>query len=493
MNSTLSVRSAKPTLRLAPKAQRSDGDDACFLASGYGLTADAWQADLVTDWLGRDAREKYVAGTCAITVARQNGKNGAIEIRELFGMVVLGEAFLHTAHEVKTARKSFKRLLHFFGDQVDDPAAKYPELNALVDEIRKTNGQEAIFLKDVTDDDGNVIRAGGSIEFVARSRGSGRGYTVDVLVIDEAQELNDEQLEALRPTISSAPLKTPQVIYAGTAPNPEKQQLGTVLRRIRDRAKAKRARVAFTDFGLEGPMPDVDDRGLWHETNPALGDRLLLSVVEDERTDLSDEGFARERLCWWGNPDAPTGGVLDMAQWERLGNATAKQPTHATVAIDVSPNQASASIGVAASGSDGKTLVLSHTQAGTAWIVAALQQMIAARSIAEVALFPGSQAAVLIPELTKAGIEFEALTSRDVGQACGYFQKAVREGTIEHVAQPELDAAAANATTRWAGEVEVWNRRERTIDISAIVAVSIAASRWGATAEPEYDVLDSIL
>jgi hypothetical protein len=69
-----------------------------------------------------------------------------IEIRELFGMVELGEKFLHTAHEVKTARKAFKRLKHFFGDKANDPNAKFPELNALVVEIRSTNGQEAILL-----------------------------------------------------------------------------------------------------------------------------------------------------------------------------------------------------------------------------------------------------------------------------------------------------------------------------------------------------------
>ena len=36
---------------------------------------------------------------------------------------------------------------------------------------------------------------GGAIEFIARSRGSGRGFTVDDLVCDEAQELTDEQLD----------------------------------------------------------------------------------------------------------------------------------------------------------------------------------------------------------------------------------------------------------------------------------------------------------
>ena len=111
-------------------------------------------------------------------------------MRELFGIVQLGEKFLHTAHEVKTARKAFLRLASFF-----ENTRKWPELADLVKDIRRTNGQEAI-----------VLTNGGSVEFVARSKGSGRGFTVDVLVCDEAQELSDDALEALMPTTSAAPL-----------------------------------------------------------------------------------------------------------------------------------------------------------------------------------------------------------------------------------------------------------------------------------------------
>ena len=122
----------------------------------------------------------------------------------------LGEKFLHTAHEVKTARKAFLRIASFF-----ENARQYPELVALVKEIRKTNGQEAI-----------VLSNGGSCEFIARSKGSGRGFTVDVLVCDEAQDLTDEELAALLPTISAAPLGNPQVIFTGTPPDPDEGSAG---------------------------------------------------------------------------------------------------------------------------------------------------------------------------------------------------------------------------------------------------------------------------
>ena len=50
---------------------------------------------------------------------------------------------------------------------------------------------------------------GGSIELVARSKSSGRGFTVDTLVCDEAQEPTDDELQAINPSISAAPSGDP--------------------------------------------------------------------------------------------------------------------------------------------------------------------------------------------------------------------------------------------------------------------------------------------
>src|SRR5699024_2876901 len=135
----------------------------------------------------------------------------------------------------KTARKAFLRLKSFF-----ETERRWPELAALVAPggIRRTNGQEAILLAN-----------GASIEFVARSRGSGRGFTVDDLVLDEAQELTDEQLEALLPTISAAPSGDPQIVMLGTPPPPNA-----------DGAPFRRMRTA----GVDGN----DKRLSWHEWSP---------------------------------------------------------------------------------------------------------------------------------------------------------------------------------------------------------------------------------
>jgi phage terminase large subunit-like protein len=300
MSSSSAVLSAKPRVRRAPRAHSNEVDDAVFLSSSYGLTPDDWQEDALESWLGRKRDGRWAAATCGLAVPRQNGKNGAIEVRELFGMVELGEKFLHTAHEVKTARKAFRRIASFFENE-----REYPELAALAKEIRKTNGQEAI-----------VLTNGGSVEFIARSRGSGRGFTVDVLVCDEAQELTNEELEALLPTISAAPSGNPQVILTGTPPKPDRPQ-GEAFRAVRKAGEANTdARLAWTDFGVEdGPIPDVTDRQLWFAVNPALGSRLQVAEVERELGLMSPEGFAVERLGWWGDPAVTADGMFPLELW----------------------------------------------------------------------------------------------------------------------------------------------------------------------------------
>lgn len=277
----LNGNSQRPRFHVAPRIDRTFGDIASKFTSDYGIDPDEWQRFVLDDWLGQ-YRGQWGALTCGLAVPRQNGKNALLEFRELFGMVGLSERILHTAHEVKTAQKHFRRLKYFFGDSAGDPAANFPELNALVKTVRSVNGQEAIMLNN-----------GGSIEIVARSKNSGRGFTVDVLVMDEAQELSENSLEALMPTTSAAPLGNPQWIFTGTPPGPSAD--GEVFTRIRAEALSDSAkRLAWHEWSVEGEF-NLDDRELWRMTNPGLdAGRMQMDVIAGERARFSPGGFARE-------------------------------------------------------------------------------------------------------------------------------------------------------------------------------------------------------
>lgn len=467
------------------------------LAAGYGLTADDWQADPVRCIFARRADGRWAAETTKVSVPRQNGKNGILEIVELFGMVVLGLKFLHTAHEVKTARKAFRRIASFFENK-----RRYPELAALVVEIRKTNGQEAIVLRCPACADAGEEQCDhgwGSIEFIARSSGSGRGFTVDVLVCDEDQDLTDDEQAALLPTISAAPSGNPMVILTGTPPDPSKPDAakGEVARRVRGEAlkavelaaksgePVSSAQCVF-DWGVpDGPLPDVADRALWWATNPAMhSGRLNEAEVEREFRMMSAEVFARERLGWCGDPKATGRTVVDLKEWANLIDRDAAAPGRASLVVDVSPGREWASIGAAADHEDGRTLLLARREAGTGWVVPALVAMRAAgKELGEVGLTPG-QAEALAADLTEAGIGHKVLTTKDVGAACAAFQTGVPARRFVHVGQNEVATAIRDAITRYAGEVEVWDRRNPKGDTTALVSIATAALRHRSAGPP---------
>jgi hypothetical protein len=408
-------------------------------------------------------------------VPRQNGKNGIIEIRELFGTVVLGEKFLHTAHEVKTARKAFLRIASFF----ENPR-QYPELAAMVKEIRKTNGQEAV-----------VLSNGGSVEFIARSRGSGRGFTVDVLVCDEAQDLSDEELAALLPTISAAPLGNPQVILTGTPPDPDKGQTGEVFTRVRhDGESGRDKRLAWTDYGApDGPLPDITNRALWAEWNPALGLRLAVAEVERELGLMSPETFARERAGYWGDPARAMGTAFGAGKWESRAIVD-PGPVAAAIGLAVSWDRLTASIGAAGPFDDQTLVAAVDRREGVGWLVAEAKRIQTSTGCA-VGIDEKGPAADLIPALEAGGVQLTKLATSDYLDACASMFNGIVEGGVLHPGHTDLDAAVAVAAKRDVGDRWAWARRKSDGDISMLEAATIAA--WvAAQAEPNYDIGDSI-
>lgn len=461
--------SQEPRLHVAPRPSSTFGDLAGDLAGDYGLRPDPWQQIVLDDWLAVRRDGKWASLTCGLSVPRQNGKNALIEVRELFGMVGRGEKILHTAHQLPTARKAFKRLLFFFGSQRDDPSAKYPELNALVTEVRHANGQEAIFLTN-----------GGSVEVVARSKNSGRGFTVDTLVCDEAQEMSDDDLEALMPTTSAAPLKNPQWIFTGTPPGPKAN--GEVFTRVRlEATEGKSKRLAWHEWSLPHGS-DLDDLALMHVANPALlTGRLQMDVIEGEHRRFSPDGFGRERGGMWSV--IARSSVISPDDWAACSALDAKPELRAigmAAPIDLTFTTL-VGAGPVRGGVQVKPL---QRAGGTSWVVERCKALQEQHGCAVVVDGRGP-AAVLIPHLELAGVEVTTVASSDAYDACASFLDAVRMHTIRHADYPELSAAALGAAQKTVGDRWVWGRKASTADVSPLEAATLAA--WCVTkpTEPE--------
>ena len=179
-----------------------------------------------------------------------------------------------------------------------------------VEEIRTALGREQIILK-----------SGARIKFLARTRNGGRGQHGDLLIFDEAQELDETAQGSFLPAISAS--LNPQTIYVGTPPGPD--AVGTVFRALRKRALDGEAKkVAWFEFSVP-EIGDVKDPERWAAANPALGRRIQFSTIEGEAEQLDPDTFARERLGWW-SPEITEhlDYAIDRKAWEACASEDEK-------------------------------------------------------------------------------------------------------------------------------------------------------------------------
>lgn len=267
--------SQEPSERIAPSYNKSDGLDAVRILRAGGLILDPWQSDTLDDWLGRSAAGKWAAPTCGGSVPRQNGKSLLVQGRAEAGMLMFNETVIYTAHLQKTATETFEEMRDFF---------ESPKLRRHVAEIKTALGREQI-----------ILNTGARIKFLARTRNGGRGQHGDLLIFDEAQELDETAQGSFLPAVSAS--LNPQTVYVGTPPGPD--AVGTVFRSIRQRAlDGKSKKTAWFEFSVK-EIGNIKDSKRWAQTNPALGRRILFSTIEGESEQLDPDTFARERLGWW--------------------------------------------------------------------------------------------------------------------------------------------------------------------------------------------------
>jgi len=430
----------RPRIIIAPEYTRTDGDAAAQLMAEYGCSLDDWQRDVVDCWLSRD-KFSYLVSSAGLAVPRQNGKNVCLEAREFYGMVIRGEKILHTAHQVRTSKKSFRRLVRMFTDK------RHPEIMALVKQIRYTNGEESIELIN-----------GGSIEFIARSRQAARGFDgISLIVYDEAQELTDDQVEAIMATLAASSTGTRQIIYTGTPPYPGCP--GTVFRRLRTATLEEPGpHDAWHEWSPAAEkLEDInlDSRELWYSTNPALGMRLSEEFTAQERTTMGPDGFARERLGWW-SPElvAQDDKAIDPEAWAACSSTEPKPEGKTAYGVKFSADGSEVCLCGAVCPEEGKARISfierKSTGHGTRWLSEWLNERYERASCVVV---DGRNGADLLIDRLAEVWRFKGSvvrpTARDVVAAVGTLTTELGEETVTwYEPQEALKASALSAVKR---------------------------------------------
>lgn len=447
-----------PRVRIAseePCWWQENAEDMADFCEEYANPLHDWQVDVLSCWLAEDDGGKYVHQTCGILEPRQNGKTEVIEARVVYGLLFAnggrGEVIAYSAHRVDTTLEMFEKLLDLFGDSRLGPEDwKHPELHALVESETFTNGHQAIKMKN-----------GAKVMFNARSTGSRRGFTCDAVIYDEAGFLTDDQLSASKSTVSSAPQKNPQTIYAGTPPS-EQNIYAEPFGRTRQNALAGFRGICWHEWSVaEFEAPMLSDRNVWAEVNPSLGKNLLWSAVESELADMSPEKFAIERLCWW--PETASTHAFSAQKWAEAASDGPPDDEIAKVALGVkfAPDglQVCASIAALVRGKtrleDTVHVELVHngnTLGGIQELVDTI--MDGKDKLAGVAIDGKSGADNLCGTLIRAGFPRKAvhvLKSAEVVTATTMSVNMLAEGRMTHFPDETLDASARGAVKRKIG------------------------------------------
>jgi phage terminase large subunit-like protein len=234
--------SQRPRVLTRPDFVSEDaGVEAIELAESVGLRLDPWQKTIVRVILAEDRRGLYAAREVGYLVSRQNGKGAALEAVALHGMFLVGDPLtLWTAHQFKTSSEAFLRMKGWI-DGSDD-------LRRHVRRVVSAHGEEGFELH-------NGVR----LRFLARSKSSGRGFSPQRIIFDEAQELAKVAAEAMLPSMRAQ--RNRQAIYTGTVPGPEINN-PEHWRRVRDRGRAggegRLAWLEWTPKGSDDPAAKID-------------------------------------------------------------------------------------------------------------------------------------------------------------------------------------------------------------------------------------------
>lgn len=462
-----------PRLLVVPSGRVSTAaPEVIELADQVGLILDPWQRLCLDIILSEDVDGSMAALMAALIVPRQNGKGAVLEALELAWLYLWRTpVILHSAHLFKTAKEGFKRLVTHIRNT--------PWLLEQTARIVAGNNEMSITLKP-DPANGETKENAPRIEFVARSKGGGRGFSANRLVLDEAYDLPDLELDAAMPTLSAQ--EDCQIILTSSAPMVD----SITLRRIRDRI------VAGDDDDLAGLEWSVDPNNYdassevdYAKSNPGYNIRIKLRAIRNEFKNMSVSGFARERL---GIPDEDSAAAaFDIAAFSAAESDSAAPDTRVVLALDASPNGADGAIYAC----DGRVVEQVAVRSGISWCA---ELVIAAsrKQRADVVIDPSGPAGVLVPHLEpKLGKRLRLIGARDKAQACGAFDEALGAATLTVRRSAPLRSAVESSRRKKAAD-ELWTLRRAAGGASIAPAYAAVFAFWGATNKPPRSMGDQV-
>lgn len=443
------------------------GGEAVDLYNATDRTAQEWQELLLNDILAVNDDGLWTHTKYGYSVPRRNGKNEIAAIRELYGIIVLGEKILHTAHRTTTSSSASKRLVQLLD------ALGYTEV------IRTKKGEKYekcyVYGKQFGLERVTILdEGGGTCDFRTRTSKGGLGEGFDLLIIDEAQEYQDDQESSLKYVVTDS--KNPQTIFCGTPPTAISS--GTVFVKYRQNVLGGETQNSgWSEWSVDVETAP-NNRDAWYLTNPSLGTIFTERSVADEiGTDRID--FNIQRLGLWLRYNQKS--AISEREWNELKTETLPNLTGKLyIGVKYNHDGQNVSVSIAVNTADGKIFVevvdCRNVRSGNAWIVNFIKQ--AEPNIAKLYIDGASGQNKLVADLKDAGVRKKPIlpTVRDVIEAGSTFEAAFFAQELTHMGQPSLVQCVSNCEKRAIGSNGGFGYRsiKDGVDISLLDSVILA-------------------
>ncbi len=475
MNSLLDERqgSLTPAILCLPSGggNLAAADDALELGEAYDVygghpPAESQRTAVRAIMAQRDGGG-WAAKTGAYFGPRQGtGKTDTLNNVKLDHVLVEGtQLIIYSAHQFDTTNETFLRFVAVLENHDD--------LRKKVTRVRTANGMQAV-----------EFSSGQRVLYRARTGGGGRGYTKAGLTIyDEAQHMRPEHVAASGPARLANP--NSQSIYAGSG-GLSHSSVAWGLRRAAVLGTA--SRLALVEHTAESFRVDGGKIRWTHPEEfidcviaamPGLGRWVTIEDVMALADELG-EAALRELACVWdAEPGEAGDGPILLDQWHRLTDGESLPAQAVRLALDAPPDRMSADFAIAGRRADNVMHVdlrrhVSPNEMG--------QLVVLAKELTEghgtpLILPPNSPARAWKAELLAGGVELDELSPAEYAEGCGLISSKVAEGSLRHRGQPEMTAAIAGLAVRTSGDVDVWSRRNSSVNIAPFVAATCALVR----------------
>jgi hypothetical protein len=497
-----------PRRELTPET--THGFAAIAFAEGLGYNLFPWQKWLLLHALELDPDDDrlYRFRTIVVEVARQNGKTLVLVVLALWALYGRdAKMVIGTAQDLANSERAWSEAVEIC--EADE------ELAALIEKITRGHPKA---LK---------LTTGPEYRVASASRRGGRGFSGDLVLLDELREHQSwDSWAAVTKTMMARP-RAQAWAFSNAG-----DSLSVVLRYLRAQAHrdlgwpdgdGDKSMLTDVDAELEAlgasdhpavgwfewsapPSAKRTDVHAWAQANPSLNHTEIVSDCVTERALLHalrtdpPHIFETEILCRWTSmADA---GPWPEGSWQATLDSTAAPSGRQIVCIDVSWNRSRTYIARAGHDAAGNVVAgIAEDRAGTDWVVAWL---VANRDSYEGIVVQSNGAPVTSlcndienarrPDGSAAQLPLIDWKGTDLATATGILFDRLDTRRIRHLPHPGLDAAATTAAVKVlsAGSWIV-DRAKSTSDGAPLVALIGAV--WGVeTLAPptQYDVLQSV-